>query len=344
MALVAAVVIGIGALLIWGFIEGRGEAARQAERERPLPAPQRVSTQNGASVVTLDGETQRRNGIETAAPPAVPYREEVRAYAVVLDLVPLTDLSNSYVNAKAQLDTARAKSTASKTAFERAERLYHDRNESLAQFQTTEVTFRTDQATLASAESQLRTLAASAHQHWGPVLARSLIEGSPLITRLIERQDFLLQISLPPGVSLAAPPRIATIQSSKDVRTAIAFVSPATHTDPKIQGVSFFYTAPAESDVLPGMNLLAFLPSGRTVEGITIPASAIVWWQDRAWVYRRTAADSFTRTEIPTDLPVPGGGYLVKDVAKGTEIVIRGAQSLLSEEFRAQIQVGEESQ
>ena len=132
------------------------------------------------------------------------------------------------------------------------------------------------------------------------------------------------------------------MQTAGDARATIAYVSPATRTDPRIQGVSFFYTAPAESGVLPGMNLLAFLPSGRTVRGITIPASAIVWWQDRAWVYRRTGADSFTRTEIPTDLPATGGGYVVKGAAKDTEIVTQGAQSLLSEEFRAQIQVGED--
>jgi hypothetical protein len=338
----AAVVIGIGVLLVWGFVEGRGEATRKAERERPVQAPQRVSTQNGAAVITIDGAAQRRSGIETAAPAPAPYQEQVRAYAAVLDLATLTDLSNGFVNARAQLDTVQAKVAVSKTAFERAERLYKDQHVSLAQLQAAEATFRGDQAALAAARSQVRTLAASAQQQWGPVLAKSLTEGSTLITRLIERQDFLLQVSLAPGISLAAPPRAATIETGKDARATIAFVSPATRTDPKIQGVSFFYTAPAESGVLPGMNLLAFLPSGRTVHGVIIPASAIVWWQDRAWVYRRTGANSFTRTEIPTDLPVPGGGYVVKEAARDTEIVTQGAQSLLSEEFRAQIQLGED--
>jgi hypothetical protein len=337
-----AVVIGIGVLLIWGFVEGRVEATRKAERDAPLRAPQRVSSQNGSIVITIDGETQRRSGIETAAAAPTPYKEQVRAYAAVLDLGPLTDLSNGYVNAGAQLDTVEAKVAVSKMAFERAARLYQDQHISLAQLQAAEATFRGDQAALAAAQSQVRTLAASAQQQWGPVLARSLTRGSTMITRLIERQDFLLQVSLAPGVSLAAPPLTATIQTGTDARATIAYVSPATRTDPRIQGVSFFYTAPAESGVLPGMNLLAFLPSGRTVQGVTIPASAIVWWQDRAWVYRRTGADSFTRTEIPTELPAPGGGYVVKEAAKKTEIVTQGAQSLLSEEFRAQIQVGED--
>lgn len=339
----AAVVAGIGGLVIWGFIEGRGEAAREAERERPVQAPLRVSTQDGAPVITLDAETQKRSGIESSAPASTPHQEQVRAYAAVLDLGALTDLSNSYANAKAQRETAQAKLNASQTAFERAQRLYKDQqNVSLAQLQTAEASFRSDQAALAAADSQVRTLAATARQQWGAVLAKSLIDGSALITRLIERQDVLLQVTLPPGISVSTPPATASVQTGKNARATITSVSAATRTDPKIQGVSYFYSASAESGVLPGMNVLAFLPSGPPVEGVTVPAGAIVWWQDRAWVYRRTGANTYTRVGISTDLPAPGGGYVVKDLPKSAEIVTQGAQLLLSEEFRAQIQVGED--
>ncbi len=337
------VVLGLGALVIWGFIEGRSEAALEAERERPVKAPLRVSTANGTPVVTLDADTQQRSGIETMPLAPAPYREQVRAYGVVLDLARLTDLSNSYANAKAQLQTAQAKLVASKTAFERAQKLYKDQqNVSLAQLQAAEATFRVDQAGVAAAESQLHTLAATVHQEWGPVLGKSLVEGSPLLSRLIERQEFLLQITLPPGIALPVPPPTAAIESSRETRAAITFVSPATRTDPKVQGVSYFYTTTDDSGVLPGMNVLALLPSGSTVEGATVPASAVVWWQDRAWVYRRSAANAFMRIEIPTDQPAPGGGYVVRDLPKDAEIVTGGAQLLLSEEFRAQIQVGED--
>jgi hypothetical protein len=101
--------------------------------------------------------------------------------------------------------------------------------------------------------------------------------------------------------------------------------------------------ARAESEVLPGMNVLAFLPSGKHVDGVTVPASAIVWWQDKAWAYRRLDPERFARADITTDLPVPGGGYVVAGLPDAVEIVTRGAQLLLSEEFRAQIQVGEDN-
>jgi hypothetical protein len=259
---------------------------------------------------------------------------------MVLDVARLTELSNNYANAKAQVQIAQAKLAMSRPAFERAQKLFTEHQVvSEAQLQAAVAGFGTDQASLAAAEAQVRTLTATAYQEWGSVLGKSLIDGSPMITRLIERQDFLLQITLPPAVILLTPPSTASIATGKPGGAAITFVSPATRIDPKIQGMSFFYTVAAESGVLPGLNVLAFLPSGKSIEAATVPASAIVWRQGRAWVYRRTGRDRFVRVEIATDLPALGGGYIVKDLPKDAEIVMGGAQLLLSEEFRSQIQV-----
>jgi hypothetical protein len=337
------IIIGLGALVVWGFLEGRSEVEREAERERPVKEPLRISMRNGMPVITLDDHTQQSSGIETTSLTSAPHQEQVRAYAMVLDLARLTELSNNFANAKAQLQTAQAKLAASKAAFERAQNLYKAQAAvSLAQVQTAEAAFLTDQALLAAAESQARTLSATAYQEWGPVLGNSLIDRSTMITRLIERQDFLLQVTLPPGISVQKAPETGAIQTGASTRAEITFISQATRTDPKIQGISFFYVTRAESDVLPGMNVLAFLPSGLSVDGITIPASAIVWWHDRAWVYRRVDTEKFTRADIATDLPIRGGGYIVAGFPNTVEIVTRGAQLLLSEEFRAQIQVGED--
>src|SRR5215472_16439906 len=338
--LVAAVVVASGALIGWGLLAGRNEAAIEAQHEGPIKVPIRVSGKNGDPVITLDAETQQRSGIETAALPSVPHPEELRAYGMVLDVARLTELSNNYANAKAQVQIAQAKLAMSKPAFDRAQKLFSETHVvSQAQLQAAEAAFGTDQASLAAGEAQVRTLTATAYQEWGSVLGKSLVEESPMITALIERRSFLLQITLPPGVALKTPPATGSIDTGKAARANISFVSPATRIDPKIQGVSFFYTALAESGVLPGMNVLALLPSGTTTEGAAVPASAIVWSQGRAWVYRRTGHDTFIRVGLATDLPAPGGGYIAKDVAKDAEIVTRGAQLLLSEEFRAQIQV-----
>ena len=275
-------------------------------------------------------------------PRTAPYQEQVRAYGMVLDLARLTDLNNSYANAKAQVQTTEAKLAASKVAFDSAQSLIKSQLETSASLAQAKAAFLADQAAIAAAESQVRTLSATATQEWGAVLGKSLVDGSATIMRLIERQDFLLQITLPPGTTIVTPPATAAIEVGKRARAEITYVSPATRTDPRIQGVSFFYTTPAESNVLPGMNVLAFLPAGAAVEGATVPAEAVVRWQDRAWIYRRTGPEAFVRNQIATEQPAQEGGFIVKDLPGDAEIVTHGAQLLLSEEFRAQIQVGED--
>ncbi len=336
-----AVAVGVCILVIWGFIEGRGEAANEALRETPVKAPLRIAEINGQAVVKLDAQTLKSSGIEVAALTQAPYQGQIQGYGTARDLAALTDLQYRYVNANAQWQTIRAKLNASTQALERARGLYENQqNVSLAQLQTAQATAAGDQATLAAARSQVQALAATAIQAFGPVVGKSLIDGSPLITRLIERQDILLQVTLPPGVTLTSPPQTATVRVEGSPLTTLDLLSPATQTDPRIQGLSFFYLAPASSGVLPGMNVLVSLPSGAPSTGVAIPRSAVLWWQDRAWIYRQIDASSFARTQISTDLSSKDGGFIVKDLPSDAKVVIEGAQLLLSEEFRAQIQVG----
>jgi len=341
--LLTSLVIGIGGLVAWGVVTGRGEAMNEAERERPVKAPTRVADVNGQRAVRLDEPSRKLSGIEVATLSPAPYQAQVRGFGTVaLDLTQLT-LSNNYASAKAQLEAAQAKLAASMTALERARGLYRNQqNVSLAQFQGADATAQADQAAMRAADSQARTAAAAVLQTFGPVVGKAVMDGSPLIARLIERQAYLLQVTLPPGTLLAVPPPTATVQVEGAPPAAITFVSPASQTDPRIQGRSFLYLAPASSGVLPGMNVLVSLPSGLPIQGVAVPPSAIVWWQDRAWLYRQAGPDSFVRMQIPTDLPSEDGGYTIKELPKDATIVTRGAQLLLSEEFRAQIEVGAE--
>lgn len=362
--IIIAVVVGLGALLVWGFIEGRGEAASEAQRERPIKASVQVSHNNtGAPTITLNPDLQKQAGIQVARPNAAPYQQQVQAYGSILDLQPFTDLGNTIANANAQLAIAEAKLTASRAAFQRAQVLNKNgQNISTAQLQATEAIYQSDDASVRAAQIQTQNAAASAYQAWGAVLGQSLTDGTALAKDLVEHKRVLVQVTLPLGVLLSQAPQTASIETTTGQRVRIEFVSLATRTDPKIQGVSFFYTADGASGALPGMNVIAFLSVGQSTPGVAVPASAVVWLQGRAWVYLETAANAFTRREIPTTLPGPDGGYTVPaaattprpevdatasgadDAVQGfptnEPLVVKGAQVLLSQEFSAQIQVG----
>jgi hypothetical protein len=146
-----------------------------------------------------------------------------------------------------------------------------------------------------------------------------------------------VQVTLAPGTVIAQPPTRAEIQTPDGARAALHFLSPAARVDPRIQGLSFFYAVPDGSGVLPGMNLLAFLPGDTSAEGVLVPASAVVQWEGKNWIYLRVDAETFMRREIATDMPGPDGGYVVTALSPDAQIVTSGAQMLLSEELKPQL-------
>ncbi|MGY2049792.1 efflux RND transporter periplasmic adaptor subunit [Methylobacterium sp. JK268] len=304
----------------------------------PPPRVTRAVVEEGRTIVKLTAEERRQIGVETVSLRADRHREERQAYGSVVDLARVTDLTNSYASAKAQLLTAQARLEVSRSAYQRAKAL--GPYATAVQLETAEGTFRTDEAALAAAESQLRTLAATAQQEWGPVLGRAIVERAPLVTRLIERERFLVQVTLAPGESVGAPPATAFAEvPPQSARVTLDYVSPATRTDQRIQGLSYFYTVAGDSGFLPGMSCLAFVPTARAVAGVAVPEDAVVHWQGGAWFYRSVGPDAFARHPLKADTPIAADAFVVAGLPEETEIVLRGAQALLSEEMKAQIRV-----
>ncbi|MDV2984343.1 UNVERIFIED_CONTAM: efflux RND transporter periplasmic adaptor subunit [Methylobacteriaceae bacterium AG10] len=324
-------------------LQARLSSAMTPAAHRPPAAnglSARVAVEGGRAVVRLSDEEQSRIGVETARLKRMAHRIEVQAFGSVLDLARVTELTNSYASAKAQLQTAEAKTEVSRAAYVRARSL--GQYATKVQLETAEGTFRTDEAALAAAQSQLRTLAATAQQEWGTVIGRAIVERSPAITRLIERTDFLVQVTLPPGETLKAPPAIAHAEvPPQSERVTLRYVSPATRTDQRIQGVSYFYTVAGDSGLLPGMSTLAFLTSERETTGIAVPESAVVHWQGSAWIYRSVGDDAFARHPLKADAPISDDAYVVDDLGAEAEIVVTGPQAVLSEELKGQIQAAD---
>lgn len=74
---------------------------------------------------------------------------------------------------------------------------------------------------------------------------------------------------------------------------------------------------------------------GKAGDGVLIPRSAIVQQDGRQWVYIQTKADRFTRKPVSTDRPVQSGYIVTRGFETGDKLVVTGAQTLLSEEFKS---------
>jgi len=292
--------------------------------------------------VTLSSAQQAKGGIAVALLNSMSFQEKVTAYGIVSDTQQLSDSRSSFANSRAKQESAQAELVASREDYTRLQSLYRDnRSTSEKSVQKAQATWLSDQAQARAAEVALHSQTAIIRQRWGSVIAKWIEEDSAAFARLMEQEDVLIQITVPVGTKLSSPPASATIETPVGSTETATFVSASPRTDPRIQGFSFLYLAPAKATgLLPGMNVLAYLPTGRETVGTYVPASAVVWLQGRAWVYVQASPDTFIRREIPTGTPVPGGWFVREGLSAGQWCVVRGAQLLLSQESHTQAQRG----
>ena len=341
--LAALIVIAAAAVaaVVYGVAQ-RGTADEQGEdRQAAVQAASRVSVQSGRAAVTLDAQTQAREGIRTAPIVETTMRAEARGMAIVLPVTGLASIRNAYVTARSRLEREDVDVKLSRTRYERARSLYgQDQNVSLAAVQDAEAAYRTNQAQRLADEQDATLQVETTRQRWGSVLAAWMVKGDPALDAILEQRTLLVQVSFPPGeAAVAAAPATLSLSLPGNQRVPARLVSPMPEVNPHIQGISYAYVAPARPGLAAGMNVPVLVPVGEPVSGAVVPDGAVVSWQGQAWVYEAISPTAFTRRPLGAGHRIEGG-YFVPGRAfpAGTRLAVAGAQLLLSEEFRGQIQ------
>ena len=80
------------------MIRPRDERAIEAEQEKPIKAPQRVSLINGEPAITLDLATQRNSGIATVTLSKAPHQAQVQAYGRIYQSVLAQSQTLAYID------------------------------------------------------------------------------------------------------------------------------------------------------------------------------------------------------------------------------------------------------
>jgi hypothetical protein len=339
--LVTAVFAALAAVVVLrAYAQTRQDPPDQDDEDQSeaIHAPSHVSLQNGQVVIQLSSRTQALAGIAAAPLESARERKQLIAPAVVLDVQELVNSSAKYAAGRASLRKAENNRSVTRREYERLKKLFADhQNASAKDLQAAEGRFQNDQTDVAAWHENLKLQIAAVRESWGSEVAQWVANNAPALERLLNRQDLLVQVTLPPEEASTAPPT-ALLEVPGGGRAAARRVSAFPRVDPRIQGISFLYKTPARGVLAPGLNLAAHLSIGPRVAGVLIPSSAVVWWQGAAWVYVETSASQFTRRAVPADDPVEGGFFVSKGFAPGERIVRAGAQALLTEEFRSDIQ------
>ncbi len=339
------IIAGIAGGLVWEFLAGRKEQAAETEHEAPLQGVSRVTAENGEAKLALDAPAQKANGIVTAVLEQSRKRTVAQGNGVVLQLQPLLDLKMSFNSAQMDIAKTRATAQASQAEYERLRQLNENgKNASDKAVEAARATAGSDAAATRSAEQTLAILRDSAKLHWGTVVAGWLEQGSPQLDALLAQHEFLLQVTSPSMTSTAAPQQ-SLVQYADSTHGTAHMLSILPQLDPRLQSPSWLYVVAPHPDLVPGMNLPVFLASGPARNGVVVPNDAVVWWQGQAWCYVEESPGKFERRAVPTSNPIANGWFVSENLDSKTEgldpktrVVTQGAQMLLSEEFRSQVE------
>jgi biotin carboxyl carrier protein len=319
--------------LIMRFRESRRDVAHEAGRDAPVVAPSRVTDKGGAVTVTLDTAERRRIGLTVAAVRAGGRVAEIRLPA---EMVAETE----------RAATLRAPVSGRFTVVEGAH--WPGLGERVRA--GVELARVTDARPLAMPISGTVTRVGAQ--------PGALVEAGQALLEVADLSRPLVRVAWLGDAGGAPPPSLVRDAGSSAIgndatrsgatgvgpRVTARLVGPAPEADPVTRRPAYLYRANRSwPGAAPGVPIVALVPGGVSGATVVVPDSAVVQWEGLAWAYRRSAPGRFERVRVATDRPVPGGWLTGPPLAAGDTVVLRGAEELLSEEFRARVTVGDES-
>ena len=330
--LTCGVILGLGWTLWIGVRKQKEKPKTEAEAAAASGAPKEEEAKPEDYVVKLDKEKWHALDIEKGEPEKAELTPQRVAFGRVLDPSAIVTLDGELAAAEAALAASRAQ-------FERSQELFKN-GENLARkaFETSEAQFRAD---------QIKTdgLRRSAMLQWGATFsALDAAARREFVERLVRGDSALIRVDILPGDALAEQPKRARVlvlgREEQPIETQN--ITPAADVDAKTQAQGFILRVDKPVFPLrPGMALTAWLELPEKARaGFAVPRSAVLRHDGRAWVYVQEEEEKFVRKPVTLDTPLGGDkGWFIAEgggIKADDLLVTTGAQSLLSEELKAQ--------
>jgi hypothetical protein len=338
-------IIALQALLIivlfWVLVfYGKDEyEAYQSNQEEEIESPSRITEKAGISIVSLPLATQQNSGIKTAKVHTAHFQGKIKSFGNVVSIDSLIEAKANLLNLKTNTNLIRANNQQNVQQYQRLKALNDDdKNVSDRAVQEALAIVNADHANIKSNELQLKNLRDNVKLKWGDSLEKLIFDekSPPYLANLLTRKNVLVQVSLPLTSTTPAAGSTINISPLNESTSSISavYVSPAATADTNGFGKTFYYSAPAEQLRI-GMRVDVALGDTKSnaTDGVIIPSNAVVWYAGTPWAYFKQGKDQFVRKPISADTEVETG-WFNKNLDENSEVVVSGAQLLLSEEFK----------
>lgn len=292
--------------------------------------------------VALDETAQQLAGIETLTVEQSSFYPENRARATVVSIQPILNQRAEFRQLQAAVNVAKVREQSSLRELNRLQQLAKATG-SVANKEVlaAEAAWQEAKATLNQTLVQLDNLQQTIRQQWDATMADWVFEPeSVAFKRLVERSDSLLLVTMPVGEPLQPDVNMIRVAPEGDRSQArkAYYVAPAISVDSSLQGETYYFRLDT-GRLRAGMRLDAWVPESQTpISGVMIPDNAIVWYAGQPWAYTQIGDGKYQRVSLKNTLPAAEGLFDDQGLIKPADVlVIDGAQTLLSEEFKWQI-------
>ncbi|MDD1613408.1 MAG: hypothetical protein LUP98_01975 [Methylococcaceae bacterium] len=299
-----------------------------------------VQNNTGQPGIKLDAEAQKLSGIETTTLKPASHHAEFTTYGKAINIQPLLALRSRYLLALTERSSAKAKFKQAEQNINRQQDLYRHGVSSKRNLQEQQAQWQSYKAQADATDFQGKAIIDEALLLWGKELTGwALSSDSDKLGAFLSGRQKLLQITLPTNKHLADTVHTIYIEGTGNRSKAhkAELISAVTRTETVAQGESYYFQT-GDKNIITGMNVTAWIPeANEQMTGVIIPKSALIWYMDQAFVYLKTAEETFNRRTLE-HYSASADGYFIPDAIKpGEQVVTKGAQMLLSEELRGQI-------
>lgn len=290
---------------------------------------------DGNKAIRIEDDELEAFGVEVSSIETKQHKTETSIYAKVLDIKPILEAHTEYKQIATRLSGVRSSLAHQNKLVQRAEKLNQAKSLSTRELELIRSERSNVSSELQTLQGQLEDKFLTIQSEWGEKLGSHIVNGDETFKRIASHQLTLVYIALPREMQLDGNKDsvfIAPIPEREFAKEA-KYLGRSSIQENSLLGEGHLFLLESRR-LSPGMRMFAWLSADTALtQGVFIPESAVIWYANSPWFYINDD-ELFIRMKVEDALELDNGWLLMDSSLEGQALVIKGSQSLFSQEFK----------